>query len=191
MEKCGVPVEGTVMLAYGGAGAGHACGIADAIGITEIVTLPFSAVFSAFGASSADVRHAYVEPDTGAEDVLRRRALRDMRGEGFAPDDVDVEVDMIERHGATCTRLTATAHLDHFQFASRSTNGAGTTAASNRTVTWPGHGAQDTPIYHAETLAPGATVQGPAVLEAADTTYAVPPEWSFRVDEHGNGRLTR
>jgi N-methylhydantoinase A/oxoprolinase/acetone carboxylase beta subunit len=192
LRERGVEPAATTILAYGGAGAGHACGIAEELGVTEIVTLPFAAVFSAFGASSADVRHEYLAPDAaGAEDALRTRALRDMRGEGFAADAVDLEVDRVQRHGEERVRVRATAPLEHFAFTTAALDAGDAPAAGRREVTWPGHGPLDTAICDAAALTPGHRVAGPAVIEAADTTCAVPPGWSFRVDEHGNGRLTK
>lgn len=47
------------MLAYGGNGALHACGIASAIGITRVLVPPFSSVFSAVGAGNMDQLHIH------------------------------------------------------------------------------------------------------------------------------------
>ena len=52
------PTEFT-MLAYGGNGPLHACGIADAIGMRRIFVPPFSAVFSALGAGNIDQIHIH------------------------------------------------------------------------------------------------------------------------------------
>ncbi len=47
------------LLAYGGNGALHACGIADAIGITRVLVPPLSAIFSAVGAGNMDQLHIH------------------------------------------------------------------------------------------------------------------------------------
>lgn len=47
------------MLAYGGNGALHACGIARAIGINRVLVPPFSSVFSAVGAGNMDQLHIH------------------------------------------------------------------------------------------------------------------------------------
>jgi N-methylhydantoinase A len=47
------------MLAYGGNGPLHACGIGDAIGMTRVFIPPFSAVFSALGAGNIDQVHIH------------------------------------------------------------------------------------------------------------------------------------
>ena len=45
------------MLAYGGNGPLHACGIADHAGIRSILAPPFSSVFSACGAGNMKPLH--------------------------------------------------------------------------------------------------------------------------------------
>lgn len=102
------------LLAYGGAGATHCCGYAAALGVERIITFPYSAVFSAFGSSTADVMHYYTHTEpmvarskaSGIQvsqtarfneiiEELRARALHDIRGEGFAADEVTLELDLI------------------------------------------------------------------------------------------------
>jgi N-methylhydantoinase A len=43
-----------------------------------------------------------------------------------------------------------------------------------------------TPVYDRLTLAPGATVGGPAIIEEIDTTIIVPPGASASIDDHHN-----
>lgn len=186
----GLDPAGTTLLAYGGAGPTHAAGVAEQLGVTEVITLPFSAVFSAFGAQSADVTHAYAAaPGPGVQERLVARAQRDMRGEGFSVEDVDLTTSTVRRHGVERTEVRAVAPLAHHAFAARTVNGAGTTPRTTRTIRWPGHGDRDSAIHDLDALHPGARVAGPAVVEAPDTTIAVPPGWAFTVDEYGNGRL--
>lgn len=61
---------------------------------------------------------------------------------------------------------------------------------ATRTVQWE-DGSLDTPVYDYEQLEPGNRVEGAAIIEAADTTYVVPDEWSYVVDEFENGLLRR
>jgi len=112
------------LLAYGGAGATHCCGYAQALGAKRIIAFPYSAVFSAFGSSTADVVHHYshTEPMTvctkaagvGAGCVerinqiveeLRSTAVHDIRGEGFGADEVAFELDIIVSDGSGSARL--------------------------------------------------------------------------------------
>ncbi len=48
------------------------------------------------------------------------------------------------------------------------------------------HGLQDTPIYDFDTLAPGHTLTGPAVIEQRFTTVLVLPGHAARMDSYGN-----
>jgi N-methylhydantoinase A len=121
------------LLAYGGAGATHCCGYAEALGVERIITFPYSAVFSAFGSSTADVVHTYThtEPTVvytkadGAKtaclarldaivEELRAKAVHDIRGEGFAADQVTFELDLIASADAGTDRLVhaATVHFE-------------------------------------------------------------------------------
>ena len=47
------------------------------------------------------------------------------------------------------------------------------------------------PRHQRETLAPGTTLRGPALLLEYSSTVLVPPAWRARVDSEGNLRLTR
>lgn len=47
------------MLAYGGNGPLHCCGIANALGIRRVLTPPFAAAFSALGAGNVDQLHIH------------------------------------------------------------------------------------------------------------------------------------
>jgi N-methylhydantoinase A/acetophenone carboxylase len=97
-----------LLVVYGGAGPAHICDIASAAGLKKIVMTPYSAVFSAFSSLSMDVGHIYYRrvelnlDDAGLGDALagawagmQEEALRDMRGEGFAPDDVAYALELL------------------------------------------------------------------------------------------------
>jgi len=47
------------MLCYGGAGPVHMYGFSDGIGLADVITLPWAAGFSAFGAACAEYMHRY------------------------------------------------------------------------------------------------------------------------------------
>ena len=103
-----------VLVVYGGAGPAHCCSFADLLGIKKILTTPFSPVFSAFGSSIMDVLHLYSETKPmllfdGKEyasdtlflndqiEHLRAVALRDMRGEGFSSERIELYLEFIVR----------------------------------------------------------------------------------------------
>jgi N-methylhydantoinase A len=99
-----------VLFSFGGAGGLYCCGIADKAGIPGIYCPRFSSVFSAFGSSCADVLHTYeslskvsLKQKSGQSQVqefnevvrgLMNSALRDMRGEGFPPDEVSFTLEL-------------------------------------------------------------------------------------------------
>jgi N-methylhydantoinase A len=50
---------------------------------------------------------------------------------------------------------------------------------------WHPGGMQPTPVYDYAALGPGHEIQGPAVVEAADTTILLEPGWHGRMDDYG------
>lgn len=61
------------------------------------------------------------------------------------------------------------------------------TSASSRKVYWASADRQvGTDVYYPDDLNPGAAFNGPAVVQMADTTIAVPPAAGCEVDSYGN-----
>jgi N-methylhydantoinase A/oxoprolinase/acetone carboxylase beta subunit len=60
-----------------------------------------------------------------------------------------------------------------------------------RAAYWFGVGWQETDVYDREKLKPGNAFDGPALVEAHDTTIVIEPGWKFTVDEFGNGLIRR
>jgi N-methylhydantoinase A/oxoprolinase/acetone carboxylase beta subunit len=60
---------------------------------------------------------------------------------------------------------------------------------AERDVFWPTHSRsralEPTPVYDFERIGPGHEISGPAILEGADTTVVLYPDWSARMDEFG------
>jgi len=86
--------------------------------------------------------------------------------------------------------LHATATIPHFAIQTLDLSGddPGAGLIGTRPVCWEkGAGLLDTPIYDRARLKAGNTVRGPAVVEAADTTYVVRDNWTYRIDQYGNG----
>lgn len=55
----GADLSQYALIVYGGAGATHCAGFTEGMHFKEVVIPPFSAVFSAFGAATADIMHRY------------------------------------------------------------------------------------------------------------------------------------
>jgi len=74
----GYDVTGYTLQCFGGAGGQHACGVADALGMTRIFVHPLAGVLSAYGMGLADriaMREASVERGLDAEGLAAARRL--------------------------------------------------------------------------------------------------------------------
>lgn len=189
----------------------HVCAVAAIAGISRVIVPSLSSVYSAFGIGTADVVHTYrgaVNGTGGVIEAMERRALIDMKGEGFPAASVDLAwsgagktgVDTAEIAAALAGKpagstapvsLKATAPLPKVGFAAV----AGTGSAAPRTsrmVTWQDGTARATAIYAADAVvAARGALAGPAIVEARDTTLVVPPGWRLEVDGHGQFVLAR
>ena len=147
-------------------------------------------------------------------DSLLNEAHRDLRAEGFAASEVDVVADALESDGDSyrivplvydsdagvqslpssethaCIRLHASGRAPKTTFAAFELQDEDPSAAlkGERPVNW-GNAYRETPIYDHADLQPNNLVPGPAVIEAIDTTIAVPPDWTYRIDRYGHGVL--
>jgi N-methylhydantoinase A/oxoprolinase/acetone carboxylase beta subunit len=187
----GVAPGDATILAFGGNGATHAAGIAEQAGIREVMVMPIAAVFSAFGASTAAVRHVRQAPSSeGDEDSLRALALRDMHSEGFVSDEVEVSTRQAEHGGERWLVAEAVRPAPAVEIPRHDVCSEPARPAEHMEVRWPGAGRLPTALYARNELRPGQTLAGPALVEAPETTCAVPPGWSARVDEHGTLCLT-
>jgi N-methylhydantoinase A len=55
-------------------------------------------------------------------------------------------------------------------------------------VYWKQHNDfKETEIYDADLLQPGNVIQGPAVIEARDTTIVLPPGMKYNIDQYLSG----
>ena len=111
-------IEDYTMLAYGGNGPLHACGIATCAGITKILFPPFASVFSALGAGNMMPLHIhersarvvlyeaikrslyneYAEMNSYIEE-LEKKGAEDLVRQGFNRSDVRYRLEMDMRYG--------------------------------------------------------------------------------------------
>jgi N-methylhydantoinase A/acetophenone carboxylase len=64
--------------------------------------------------------------------------------------------------------------------------------AKSRQAYWHDHGGlRETPVFIFEELEVGNIIEGPALVEARDTTYVLEPEWRFTLDVYRNVLLER
>ena len=249
------------VFACGGAGATHACGFAPYIGADTVVVPAVASVFGAFGASIMDIRQiwdmsrtlklfrwdkqSYLEDLESFNQVvheLKDAAQRDLRLEGFAPEQIEFRLELDMRYGsqynltkveaptlilrgeddvrALCERFTqlysqiyspeaafpvgginvecfylaASVRAQRAQFSREAEGAAGADQArsgSRPACFDAAAGMAETPVYDWLRVAPGMAIQGPALIEAAETTYVVEPGWTYRMDAWRNGILVR
>ncbi len=100
----GHDVTGYTLQCFGGAGGQHACGVADALGMTCILIHPFAGVLSAFGMGLAEIRALHEvqfdAPLSAMEQAQERLA-----------EITAVVRSEVATQGATAPRILARAHL--------------------------------------------------------------------------------
>lgn len=135
----GYEPENFTILAYGGNGPLHACGIARALGVRQILAPPFASVFSACGAGNMNQLHIH-EMSTwttlfdanrqaffndyarfnGIVEELERRGREDLLRQGFEPEQVSYRLELDMRYGnqrvetavvTELNRVTAPEHV--------------------------------------------------------------------------------
>jgi N-methylhydantoinase A/oxoprolinase/acetone carboxylase beta subunit len=88
--------------------------------------------------------------------------------------------------------LNAVVPMPHYELTASPLSGEdpGGALKGQRDVFWsPETGYRKTPIYDRELLTPGNKVNGPAVVEAKDTTYIIPANKSYYIGEYSHGVL--
>ncbi|MCF8143328.1 MAG: hydantoinase/oxoprolinase family protein [Deltaproteobacteria bacterium] len=116
-----------LLVVYGGAGPAHCCASAEVAGIKKIVITPFSAVFSAYASSGMDVGHIYYAranmPFHEKSDLsslgetlakLKNEAARDIRGEGFAFEDMKLSLELMVEGNEGGDEIKFGADFDSF-----------------------------------------------------------------------------
>ncbi|MGE0259407.1 MAG: hydantoinase/oxoprolinase family protein [Alphaproteobacteria bacterium] len=85
-------------------------------------------------------------------------------------------------------RLTASGRSPELVLRQR---GGSSRPVRERSAWFPEAGFVPCPVHWRDGLAPGASLTGPAIVEALDTTVVVPPGWTARIDERGYIRMRR
>ncbi len=106
---------------FGGAGGQHACLVADALGMTEVLIHPFSSLLSAYGMGLADIRatrQLAIEENLGAKSLaaikrdggrLGKDAKAEVAGQGVPTSQIKVIVRAHIRYAGTDTPLIVEA----------------------------------------------------------------------------------
>lgn len=223
------------LLAFGGAGAMHACSLADDLGMSTVLVPRAGGVFSALGLCISDLRRDYVRPllsdleEVDAADAERlfsemeaeaaeglasgnaladytRRADLRYGGQSF---ELTVEADNVEdlrsrfhaahekRYGYRMDdepvelvnlRLVATVPVEKPEPAESPATGQA--ESGRRRANFDGEWL-DISVLDRERMGETAVVEGPAVVEFAESTCVVPPGWGGEVDRAGTLVLSR
>jgi len=86
-------------------------------------------------------------------------------------------------------RLTAIGRLPRLELRQRAEPDA--RPLRHRQVWFAANGFADCPVHWRDSLAAGAELAGPAIVEALDATVVVPPAWTARIDERGYIRMRK
>lgn len=201
----------TVIVAFGGAGPMVVCRIAERLSVRRVIVPGLASVFSAAGIGFSDLSQEYEAElgDRSPEAVeaavweCLRRAERDMFAERVALSECSVETSLVAAtNGSACAfpyerggpvpegirsyqevalRLRVVKRLDHVPLApvgGEQTSPA--VARGARRILLDGRW-RDVPVYRVEDQRPGASAEGPAIVEEAFFTGKVLPGWRFEL----------
>jgi N-methylhydantoinase A/oxoprolinase/acetone carboxylase beta subunit len=189
----GTEPAAATMLAFGGNGPTHCVAIAEAAGIRDVLVMPYAPVFSAYGASTVDIVHRHEAPvaapgEPDPRPGLREAVFRDMRGEGYSAELVQVETALSTRDGRCYVVVEGRYQLPRAR-AVMTTTDQGKPSTRTSEVFWDGHGVLPTVIGDQSQAPPGFEAAGPALIDGAASTCVVPPGWTLTIDERGAFRL--
>jgi N-methylhydantoinase A len=242
------------IFAYGGAGPAHGAMYGAELGVKEVVMLPTSSVYSAFGMATSNISHTYaqpyfaqmpVDPDKLSKNfqLLRKRASEDLQRDGVTEETMTFLPSVAMRYGRQ-VHVVSTPISDKISYTSEDMTafcaeferryellfgkGSGSRSAGILVESlflkaigkkpWDvtiakvapakeGLKVQDlsralkgkrdsffrkyngfvsTNTYDWVKLQPGNIIEGPAIIEAKDTTGIIPPDQVGYVDEYLN-----
>ncbi|HYI61108.1 MAG TPA: hydantoinase/oxoprolinase family protein [Acidimicrobiales bacterium] len=178
----GVDPRGLALVAFGGAGPLHACGLADALGMATVIVPPRAGVLSAVGllcgARQHDVVRTWPTPTdhTGLDGALSALGAEAVSALGEA-DGVDVVVELDCRYAGQSHELRVPS-VAAFADEHRRRNGYARPDTPVEVVALRATARRPAPLAVTDLPAPDrAGAMGPAVLAEADCTVYVAPGW--------------
>jgi N-methylhydantoinase A len=90
-----------------------------------------------------------------------------------------------------CVALTGNVRRPEYREIATGNGSAAHASKGTRNVFFANRGSFDCVRYERPQLRAGDSLQGPAIVEAADSTTLLPPDWSLRCDRIGNLFATR
>lgn len=196
----GVDPAGLALVAFGGAGALHACSLADAMGMSTVIVPARAGVLSAVGLLAAPPRREAVRsrPDPTDLDTLADELVAiadEARAIAGDHDDVTVETAIDCRYAGQSHELTV-ADVDAFHVEHEQRNGFARVDAAVEVVAVRASAERPPALSVAELPAPdhrvgNDPVRGPSVIAEPDCTVWVADGWTARPGPTGALVLTR
>jgi N-methylhydantoinase A/oxoprolinase/acetone carboxylase beta subunit len=223
LARAGIDPSEAVLFAYGGNGGLFAGPVAERLSIASARVFGLGPVLSAFGSAVSDVMHVY-ERSLGAAAVEGRDAViatagdmeaagrRDLAGEGFDPDQAEIDVELEVHNGggrrtvragdasSALTGLNETTRVDVVRVRARQRlepcqppprSSGGVAQPELRTLLLTGGGTTLAPVHEWAGLTPGSRVEGPALAVGGSMTCLIPPDWVLEIDDLGDAALRR
>lgn len=203
IEAAGAKPAEATLLAFGGGGPMIVSGIADAIGIRQVIVPRLASVFSAFGIGFSHLAHEYQVPMSVAAQKLdatkaelATRARRDMAGEGVDPDHcayhyslwraldgavVDTPLDGARVPPEARLTLKAIYELPTSNLVADTAVPGGAVPTRGKVSIDLGTGAGELAVHLDTDLEPGHTAQGPCLLKGDYLTCLIGKGWNLRV----------
>jgi len=194
-----VDTPDTTVAAFGGGGPMSACGAARIAGVRHVLVPRLAAVFSAYGIGFSDIAQTYERDVTGLSQAdvdrvrteLETRASRDMFQEGHDLTDCRLDWRSFTEDEVEVLSLTATFVLPHPEIEGGvPESSTPAVAAGTRSVRSSVTQVDSVPVFRLVDQVPGATANGPALVEGPFFTARVLPGWSLRVSDAGDLLLT-
>ena len=191
--------ETTTVAAFGGGGPMSACSAARIAGVRHVLVPRLAAVFSAFGISFSDIAQTYETNITGksteqvdeAKQAMEANASRDMFQEGHDLSDCQLEWNVITEDKEEILSLKATFALPHPTIEGGSPDRkSDAVAAGTRDVRSSATAVDTIAVYQLDDQEPGATAQGPAIVEGPFFSARVPRGWTLDISAAGDLQLT-
>jgi N-methylhydantoinase A/oxoprolinase/acetone carboxylase beta subunit len=96
-----------------------------------------------------------------------------------------------DNQSVEAVRLSASSRTPHWMPPRQNANGGKLAPRSERAIWWDQDRATPTAVFAREQLGAGIVIDGPAVVEGADTTYAIRPDWRLAIDQFGSLSMAR
>lgn len=209
LDAAAIDPDAVTLYAFGGAGGLHAGPVADLVGIARVRSFVHGGVFSARGVVGAPLRQVYRasvgpgEDSRAAADRLAARARLDLEAERLPLAEARIAVDTDDGQVEVSSQLDpppvpSVAAAPDQPVGSEpsspsasaagpepsSATGLGSSSAAARREVWWGAEPEPTAVVDLAVLAPGETIDGPALIEGWGAVHAVPPGWTARRQDH-------